>query len=338
MKEIFWSRVIRSVSLSRLANSASVILSLALSRLLRRAIVWGEPFIVTVEPTIRCNLACPQCLAGMKQVVRAKANMDVLAFRHFLDVMGANVWHLLLYNQGEPFLNSDILTFIGLAKQRRIYVTISTNGHFLRDKDFVRELVSGGLDSIIVSLDGADEQTYQAYRRGGNFSAVVEGIELLAKMRDELRSPTPKIVIQCLVMKHNEQQMGEMRALADRLGADRLLFKTFQVEFQENGESFLPDSPNWRRYEFVGDQIQPRNKLTACTRLWYSTVILSDGRIVPCCFDKNGAHSFGNITAIKTVDQFWKSDEYHRFRNAALRGAEQIHICRNCTQNQKVYL
>jgi len=338
MKEIFWSRVIQSASLTRLANSAKVLLSLWLSRLLNRVIVWGNPFIVTVEPTIRCNLACPQCLAGRKQVVRARTDLDVTTFQHFLDVMGANVWHLLLYNQGEPFLNSDMLEFIRLAKQRRIYVTISTNGHFLQDMDFVRELVWSGLDSIIISLDGADEASYRIYRQGGNFKAVVEGIERLVKTRDELRSSTPKIAIQCLVMKHNEQRMAEMRTLAESLDVDRLLFKTFQVEFHGDGESFLPVSSALRRYSDAGNRIHPKNKRADCSRLWYSTVILADGNIVPCCFDKKGTHSFGNMTALKTVDQFWKSDEYLRFRNAVLNGAEQIHICRNCTQNQKVYL
>jgi len=338
MKEIFWSRVFKSASCGRVSNSAKVLTSLALSKLLKRSIVWGAPFILTVEPTVLCNLKCPHCVTGMGKTIREKSSLDLKTFRHILDIVGESLWYLLLYNQGEPFLNSDFLTFVELAKQKQIYVTTSTNGHFLQNEDFVCNLVRSGLDSLIISLDGADAETYEKYRSGGDFRKVVEGIELLVKIRNELKSSTPKVLIQFLVMKHNEHQFEKMRDLARSLGADRLLFKTFQIESKQTGEAFLPSSPRWRRYKNVGEGIQPKNELKGCDRLWYSSVVLSDGRIVPCCFDKNGIFNFGNISQVKKFEKIWKSNEYTEFRNRLLSRAEQISICQNCSQNQTIYL
>lgn len=338
MKEIFWSRVIRSISFARLFNAAQAVASLGLSKLLKRNIVWGRPFILTVEPTVLCNLKCPQCVSGTGQAIREKKNMALETFRRVLDSVGDSVWHLLLYNQGEPFLNPDFLAFIEMAKQRRIYVTTSTNGHFLQNEDNVRRLVNSGLDSIILSLDGADAETYQKYRIGGDFQKVVEGIRRLVVIRKSQKSRTPKVLIQFLVMKHNERQIDAMRKLARSLSADRLLLKTFQVEFRSTGESFLPNSRKWSRYKRGRAGIQPKNKLHGCDRLWYSAVCLSDGRIVPCCFDKNGTYTFGNISQLTNFEEIWKSDEYNEFRNKLLSGDGSISICRNCSQNQTRYV
>ncbi len=338
MKEIFWSRVIRSVSFARLFNAAKVLTSLGFSKLLKRSIVWGRPFIVTVEPTILCNLKCPQCISGTGRAIREKKSMTLESFRRILDSVGDSVWHLLLYNQGEPFLNPDFLSFIEMAKQRRIYVTTSTNGHFLQNEDDVRRLVDSGLDSIIISLDGADAETYQKYRIGGDFQQVVEGIRRFVRIRNAQNSRTPKVLIQFLVMKHNEHQIGQMREMARSLGADRLLLKTFQVEFQMTGNSFLPENPKWSRYEPSRAGIQPKNTLHGCDRLWYSVVFLSDGRMAPCCFDKNGKYTFGNLSQLTNFEEIWTSDEYTEFRNRILSGDGSVSICQNCSQNQTRYV
>ena len=140
-------------------------------------------------------------------------------------------------------------------------------------------------------------------------------------------------------MKHNEQQLDKLEKLASELKVDRLLFKTLQIESWDDGVKFLPDNPDWRRYHFKKDGIRINNRYkNRCFRLWHSTVILSDGRIVPCCFDKRGEFHFGNISQSNKMEQIWKSDAYNKFRNRILQRQGSIPICQNCTENQKVYL
>jgi radical SAM protein with 4Fe4S-binding SPASM domain len=338
-REIVWSRVIKAASVKRIFNCFKAVISFGLSTITKKSIVWGVPPILTVEPTVHCNLHCPQCLTGMGRIVREQSSLSLNSFKHIIEQIGDRTWYLLLFNQGEPFLNSNLIEFIEIAKQKRIYVTTSTNGHFLTDKNLVRKLVTSGLDSIIISLDGVDEDSYSKYRKGGDFHQVIEGIKILLEVKNELHANTPAVLIQCLVMKHNENQIEHIEKLAGELKADRLLFKTFQVEFGDDGVEFLPDNPGWRRYHFENDRIHLKNRFKSrCFRLWYSAVILSDGRIVPCCFDKNGEYNFGNINQSTAIEKIWKSDGYNKFRNRVLRGPGSIPICQNCTENQKVYL
>jgi radical SAM protein with 4Fe4S-binding SPASM domain len=338
-QEIVWSRVIHSASAKRVFNCLKAITAFGLSAIFRRSIVWGQPVILTVEPTVRCNLHCPQCVTGRGKVARKQSSLSLNLFKNVIEQLGNRSWYLLLFNQGEPFLSPNLIEFIEIAKQQRIYVTTSTNGHFLFDKDFVQKLVKSGLDTIIISLDGVDQESYGKYRKGGNFQQVIDGIKNLINIRNDCNFKTPKVLVQCLVMKHNEHQLDQMKQLADELKIDRLLFKTFQVESNEDGVPFLPDNPAWRRTQYRSQKVRPKHFFkNHCFRLWYSSVILCDGRIVPCCFDKNGEHNFGNINQQMKIEQIWKSDVYNQFRNKVLRNQRSIGICQNCTENQKVYL
>ncbi len=339
MKEIFWRQVIKAASFKRMVNALKVFIALGLSSITKQSRAWGTPFIVTIEPTVLCNLCCPQCITGNGEVKRKLRSLDFDSFKSIMDQIGDRIFYLLLFNQGEPFLNPDLIKFVEIAKQKRIYVTTSTNGHFLTDEATLKKLVKSGLDTIIVSLDGTTDESYLKYRKGGNFRQVVSGIENLIEIRDRLHSKTPKVLIQCLVMKHNEDQNDQMKTLAKDLKVDRLLFKTFQIESIEGFQKFLPDNPRWHRYRLKDETFEAKNSLNrSCSRLWYSAVILSDGRVVPCCFDKNGEYSFGTITPESKIQNIWKSDAYNKFRDKILQNQESIRICYNCTANQKVYL
>jgi len=275
----------------------------------------------------------------MGKIEREQNSLSLNQFQEIIEQQGDRIWYLLLFNQGEPFLNPNLIEFIKIAKQKRIYVITSTNGHFFSDKVSVQKLVTSGLDALIISLDGADQVSYSKYRKGGNFEQVVDGIKNLVQVKKELHVRTPKVLIQCLVMKHNEHQLDELQKLADDLKVDRLLFKTLQIESWDAGASFLPENPGWRRYHFNKEGTRLKSSFKKyCFRLWYSTVILSDGRVVPCCFDKHGEFCFGNISQSNKMEQIWKSDVYNRFRNRILQKPGSIPICQNCTENQKVYL
>jgi len=337
MKEIVWTAVIKAASFKRIINSFKVITSLIFSKILKKNYVWGMPFIVNVEPTVACNLKCPQCITGMGLIKRDNFSMNYQMYQQIIGELGDKLWYLLLYNQGEPFLHKELIEFIEFAKKKRIYVTTSTNGHFFENVESVEKVVKSGLDSIIISLDGADKSTYEKYRQNGDFDKVLKGVELLSECKKKLHSNTPKIFIQFLVMKHNEHQLVKIKRLIKKLGVKNLLVKTFQIEDKNKAFSFLPVEKKYNRYKNKTNELNLKNNVSkGCARLWYSSVILSDGRIVPCCFDKNGKYSFGNISD-KSIKEIWTSNEYKKFRSEISQNRGDFEICRNCTQNQKIF-
>ena len=65
--------------------------------------------------------------------------------------------------------------------------------------------------------------------------------------------------------------------------------------------------------------------------MWQGAVITWDGRLVPCCFDKDGAHVMGKVTE-SPVKKIWKNEPYRKFRTQLLEDRKQIEICKNCTE------
>jgi radical SAM protein with 4Fe4S-binding SPASM domain len=70
--------------------------------------------------------------------------------------------------------------------------------------------------------------------------------------------------------------------------------------------------------------------------MWKGCVITWDGKIVPCCFDKDASHTLGSLaeTDFNTV---WNSPAYDAFRATVLGSRKDVDICRNCSEGVKVW-
>ena len=58
-----------------------------------------------------------------------------------------------------------------------------------------------------------------------------------------------------------------------------------------------------------------------------------DGTLVPCCYDKNGDHTFGNISQ-QPLDEIWNNGTANDFRLTVLNSKYSMAICRNCPEGR----
>lgn len=70
--------------------------------------------------------------------------------------------------------------------------------------------------------------------------------------------------------------------------------------------------------------------------MWRGSVITWDGLVVPCCFDKDATHRFGDVST-QHFKEVWKGERYNSFRQAILKSRKEIDICTNCTEGTKVW-
>lgn len=324
-------------SWKRLLNSAKVLGGMGLSYLLRRPVVWGQPLVLMVEPTNFCNLKCPLCPSGNGQMSRPRGRMDLHEFKVLIDEAGDYLLLLMLWNQGEPLLNPCFVEMVRYARAHRIPTLTSTNGHFIRTAEQAQALVESGLDEIIISLDGVDQESYARYRVGGDLERVLQGIRLLVQARAALVVRHPVINLQFIAMKHNEQDLDAARRLADELGVDKFLVKTAQVYTAADAEAFLPEDAQLRRYASGPDSLvvkgQPRR---GCKVLWYSSMVNWNGAVAPCCFDKDGRFEMGQaFSGGGGMRQLWRGRAYMDFRRRLLRDRNQVDMCRNCSEGYR---
>ncbi|MFQ6092742.1 MAG: radical SAM/SPASM domain-containing protein [bacterium] len=330
-------RILRGhLTANRGANIAKALGSYLLSRLLRRPLVFGQPFMLMVEPTNLCNLKCPLCPAGSETLSRPQGKMALKQFTRLIDGSSEHLLHLTLWNVGEPFLNDSLIEMIRYAKSKNIYVITSTNGHFLTEKGRVRELILSGLDELILSMDGASPETYNRYRRKGQFQKVVDGLRLLTEEKEDLGTKNPIVDLQFILMRHNEHETEQMVSLAQRLKVDRLTLKTVQVTSGQEADQFLPTRRELRRYLFDNGGLRMKGRpKNDCRWLWFCPVINWDGTVVPCCFDKDNRFPLGNVFQAAPLKDIWRSEKYNALRRKILAARGEIALCHNCSEGLK---
>lgn len=295
------------------------------------------PMSLSVEPTTSCNLRCPECPSGLRSFKRPTGMLDLELMKKAMDEMSDYLIYLNLYFQGEPFLHPQMDELVAEASSRGLYTSTSTNAHFLRT-DRCKEIVRSGLNRLIISIDGMTQETYAAYRIGGQLEKVIEGTQNMIEARSENQGVGPHLVWQFLVVGPNEHEIETVRAQAQKIGVDELVIKTAQIENPEDGHPLLTNDPNYRRYDRQGDGTwKLRNPFkNECWRMWQGCVMTWDGKIVPCCFDKDAHHSMG-IIGETPFSSIWFGEEYQRFRQQIFTHRSQLEMCQNCSEGSHAY-
>jgi radical SAM protein with 4Fe4S-binding SPASM domain len=317
----------KKLTIGKYTASFNGLISYAVSTIAGRPVMTGMPFAVGIELTNRCNLACPECPSGNDEMKRERGFMNSSLFEKIVGEPGSAFLHANLYFQGEPMLHPEFFELLGKASALK--TVVATNGHFLGGENAGR-LAASGLSRLIVSLDGTDQETYSVYRRKGNIDKVLRGLTQLSNEIRRIESGL-KVEIQFLVNRFNEQQIGEARVFAKKLGfAFRL--KSMQIIHRDQTAYWQPAAMDLRRYDDSESKGILRNSLpNRCSRLWFNPVITWDGLVVPCCFDKDAEHVMGDMNSTP-FSEIWYGEKYTDFRRRLLHDRKSIAICTNCTE------
>jgi len=329
----FFSKVTWPRAWNALKNVGSYLESKITGRTIHR----GLPIAISIEPTTSCNLRCPECPSGLRSFTRPTGMLPEKLFMQTIDELADTLLYLIFYFQGEPYLHPEFLDLVKYASKKGIYTATSTNAHYLTDIT-AKQTIESGLDRMIISIDGTTQEVYEQYRVGGNLNKVSEGTKKIVHWKKALKSKTPHIIFQFLVVKPNEHQIEDVKLMAKELGVDEVAFKTAQIYDYKNGSSLIPSIHKYARYEQNSDgKYQIKNKLLDnCWKMWHSCVITWDGLVVPCCFDKDAEYRMGDLKN-KTFKAVWQSESYQKFRKSLTNARAEIEMCKNCTEGTKVW-
>ncbi|MRR24201.1 radical SAM protein [bacterium] len=327
------------------------------------------PAAISVELSSRCNLTCPECVTGTGLLRRKNSYIRYDLASEIAAQFRGRALSAWLSFQGEPMMHPDFFRMLELFEGMN--PVISTNGHFL-DIESCTRLAGSPLKRIIISYDGVTRETYGMYRRGGDHTLVREGIIRLAAAIRENRSRL-KIVLQFLVHRGNEHEIPVAAGFARSVGAG-FRVKSMQVLDPDRAGEWMPSDHRLARYACgegggpgsAGDS-RPRHagseagalgsdghgtaqivcgeggipvngpaRTRGCLRMWTSAVITTDGDVVPCCFDKNGLHTMGNL-AVMSFSEIWRGKKYGSFRENVMRDRKLVDICSNCPEGRRLF-
>ncbi len=296
---------------------------------------WGYPYVLQVEPTTACNLACPLCPCGTGELNRPTRHMKLGEFRALIDDMETYLLFLILWDWGEPLTNPDLPAMIRYASERNIQTVTSTNGHFFQDVSYMEELLTSGLSNLIVAIDSLSAESYQVYRKNGELDGVISGLERLVATKRRLKSKT-QLNMRMVVMKQNEQDVEKLRRFARDIGMDCFTLKTLNpiCGTASMDEELVPQSVRYRRFEYEKGTMNRVRDDKPCTRVWRMSNIFSNGDVVPCCYDFTAEMKVGNIFE-RPFTEIWNGAGYRELRRKIYEEAGDIRQCRNCVQNFK---
>lgn len=297
----------------------------------------GYPYMLQIEPANTCNFSCPLCPAGRGELNRKPRLMKLEEFKAIIDDMEPYLLFLVLWDWGEPFMNPELPAMIRYASERGIKTVTSSNASFLERENYVKEILQSGLSNLIVAIDSLDEENYVVYRKKGDLNKAISGLENVLRLKRELKSAT-RITLRMVIMRQNEHELPKMREFAKRLKVDIFNVKTLNPSCGSISldREYVPRDLRYRRYKYKKGTYDRIRKDTICTRIWQMSNIVSNGDVVPCCYDYDAELRLGNVYETP-FSQIWNNHSYRELRKKIYHQKGSIPKCKECAINFELY-
>ncbi|MBN1638678.1 MAG: SPASM domain-containing protein, partial [Ignavibacteriales bacterium] len=295
------------------------------------------PSIAVIDPINICNLDCPLCATKIQNY--PKCSMSVETCKIILNKI-PSLRIAILFNWGEPFLNKEIFEIIEEINSRNIYTIIHSNFSFETDKIFFEKLVNSGLKQLIISLDGASQNTYEKYRRNGDFGKVIQNIKTTTETKKKFKKRNPKIIWKYIVNKFNENEIELAKKKAKELGIEIIFDKIglsddipdleFKPSLEERRSLWLPRNEKYILPHYKKSELKFMNE-KPCNQLFTSVTIAPDGKVVPCCWITDKTNIWGDLLT-QSFEDIWYNEKYKYSRSLfnKLNCNFTKTICSNC--------
>lgn len=331
---------------------------------LLRGLLDGEtartgPLYVDVDVTSRCNLSCVGCFYHSPEVedderhdpVKGDIPLD-LAKELFSDLRKMGTNSIILQGAGEPLLYPNLLELISFAKQNGFDVMVLTNGTLL-GREMCEGLIESHLDTLRVSLWASSSGQYQLNypgNRPGLFEKTVEGIRRVVRIKGEVQSAVPRIVLYHPINRTNFETIERFVDLGLDIPVDGLTFAPMNTVrdslahlalTEDERDGVLAQLRKLRtRFDRLSidhniDEVLLRYDLgekwwqdMPCYTTWFHARFRIDGNIQPCgrC---DPSLSLGNFSQ-DPFQKIWNGPAFRSFRRQARSRPGMESLRRSC--------
>ena len=298
------------------------------------------PDVLRIETVGKCNFRCIHCPTGTQPNMRAILKRD--EFTSMIDQFVANRFIprvVVLYHGGEPLINKNLAHYIRILKEIGVTKTVITTNASLLSEERSEELIMAGIDEMKVSFDGESAVENNFIRKNGDFYRDAANVKAFCKMRKKLMRKNPTVIISNIRICHKNtlRVLNQNRQFTFQ-EAPTYITQYFRDERQEVEFRSFP-AMIWPGYEQFGKfeaLYFPGEKPKYCGPLFETFTILTNGDVVPCCYDLKGELVFGNVFETNMFD-IWKSPEYTKLR-ANFRRQKYHWFCSKCNVVSPRYL
>jgi uncharacterized Fe-S cluster-containing radical SAM superfamily protein len=266
------------------------------------------PQSILLEPTNACNLRCRMCPAYGEGVKKSRdigfIQKDV--WINAIDEIGSWPSHVNLdiHGAGEPLLYPNFFDIISYAKSKKNIIVGFLCNATLLDQKKSKAVIELDVDWVCFSVDGAEKEIFEYYRKGASLDTVEENIRNLLTLR---RNGKPHISFN--MVNHKE---ADLNKFVDKWAGlvDSLTISLKRPVLREEN----------RRLKL----------LRPCPLLYQQLVIGWPGKTGLCCEDYWGDYITGDFPSESLYD-IWHGKPLKRARKLHETGRQdELYLCMTC--------
>jgi MoaA/NifB/PqqE/SkfB family radical SAM enzyme len=211
-------------------------------------VVKHKPRALFIESYAGCNLVCPGCHREGIEGSRESLSLDFETYKKVIDSLAPDLAYMEFHMLGENYMHRRASEMVRYCRDKcpACAILSSTNGHFFHTEERCQEVLDSGIDCLILSIDGARQESYEKYRVNGRLDRVLDGLSRLSRMRREQGRSRPLLIWRYILFEWNDTkaEMDEARRLAREHGADHLCWHLNAVDNQVPSRRYYRGSPH----------------------------------------------------------------------------------------------
>ena len=240
---------------------------------------------VYIEITNVCNLNCSFC----PKTLRAPKSLNIEEFNHIIKEVKPLTNHLYFHVMGEPLIHKNLEEFLSIANSNNLQVNLTTNGtNILAVQNILLKnkprKISFSLHSFEGNVNSKNLEVYIENITNFTKAALEAGIIIEFRLWNKSEDATAlnKLNAKIINLIKENLQLNEV--------VDETLISVGGITLVNNCYLGFDNVFAW-----PDEDAGINNENVYCLALKNQIAILSDGTVVPCCLDNNGAIKLGNI-------------------------------------------
>lgn len=264
---------------------------------------------VYVEITNICNRNCSFCPG----TTRPHRRMTLDEFRHVASSLVGITEYIYLHVMGEPLTHPDLPEFIKCATALGFKCAITTNGTLVSKR--ADELISSGVYKVNLSVHSFEQGEDEAY---------LSYINDLAVFADKASAAGVLTVLRLWNKGHDGGRNDRTLDLFKEKLPGEWKWGTRGARIRHKLHLEYGDRFDWpdMQAENMGEQV-------FCYGLGDHFGILVDGSVIPCCLDREGDITLGNIHETP-LGEILSSDRSEAIRRGFERRCATEQLCQRC--------
>lgn len=307
-------------------------------------ILKSYPQRLVLELTNACNLRCIMCGRDEAEFNPTVFKLDYLKkMEHILDT----IEEVTLFGWGEPTMHPqflDILKYLNDFPVRKYFVTNGMRLDKIKDAIFDYHV-----DIIAVSLDGANAETNDRIRAGGNFHTIINNIKEVKKEKERRGVDYPYMNFVMALMDSNIDQLPDLIRLAHDTGLQEvkgvylttfthsLLNETLYnkqdkvIKIFNEAEKLSQELNVKIKLPYIqGEDIAGDKYHKDCFVAYRDFFLASDGYVRPC---QSTYLKFLKFDDYNSFEEIWNSEPFQNFRATVNDQEKMCDECKRCFQS-----